>query len=89
MARDKVASTLMGAMPFSGLFIVALFKASHSPIFTGWLTSAIPFWLVLIIIAGLEGYFASQRKFFLFWLQSVCIFYAFYFSYLALSDLYA
>jgi len=62
ITRDKVASTLMGAMPFSGFFIVTLFKASYSPIFMRWLTSAIPFWLVLITIAGLEGYFASQRK---------------------------
>ena len=62
ITRDKVGSTLMGAMPFSGFFIVTLFKASYSPIFTRWLITAIPFWLVLITIAGLEGYFASQRK---------------------------
>jgi len=62
ITRDKVGSILMGAMPFFGFFIVALFKASYSPIFMRWLTSAIPFWLVLITIAGLEGYFASKRK---------------------------
>ena len=60
--RDVAGSTLMGAMPFFGLFIVTLFKASDSHSFMRWLTSAIPFWLVLITIAGLEGYFASQRK---------------------------
>jgi len=73
ITRDKVASTLMGAMPFSGFFIVTLFKATHSPIFMRWLTSAIPFWLVLIIIAGLEGYFASQRKIFSF-LVAICLY---------------
>lgn len=62
ITRDKVGSALMGAMPFFGFFIVALFKASNSPIFMRWLTSAIPFWLVLITIVGLEGYFASKRK---------------------------
>jgi len=62
VTRDKVGSTLMGAMPFLALFIVTLFKASYSPIFMRWLTTAIPFWLVLITIAGLEGYFASRRK---------------------------
>lgn len=64
VTRDKVGSTLMGAMPFLGLFIVILFSASNSSGFMKWLTSAIPFWLVLITIAGLEGYFASKRGFF-------------------------
>jgi hypothetical protein len=71
--RDKFGSTLMGAMPFSGFFIVTLFKASYSPIFMRWLTSAIPFWLVLITIAGLEGYFASQRKISSF-LVAICLY---------------
>ena len=62
ITRDMVGYTLIGAMPFFGLFIVTLFKAFDSPSFMRWLTSAIPFWLVLITIAGLEGYFASQRK---------------------------
>ena len=61
ITRDKVSSILMGAMPFLGLFIVILFSASNSPLFMKWLTSAIPFWFVLITIAGLEGYFASKR----------------------------
>ena len=62
ITRDKVGSALMGAMPFFGFFIVTLFKASDSLFFMRWLTSAISFWLALITIAGLEGYFASQRK---------------------------
>jgi len=62
IARDMVGSALMGALSFFGFFIVTLFKASDSPSFMRWLTSAIPFWLALITIAGLEGYFASQRK---------------------------
>lgn len=71
--RDKVGSTLMGAMPFSGFFSVTLFKASYSPIFMRWLITAIPFWLVLITIAGLEGYFASQRKISSF-LVAICLY---------------
>ena len=62
ITTDKIGSALMGAMPFSGFFIVTLLKASNSPIFVRWLTNAIPFWLILITSAGLEGYFASQRK---------------------------
>jgi hypothetical protein len=62
MTTDKVGSALMGAMPFSGFFIVTLLNASNSPIFVRWLTNAIPFWLILITSAGLEGYLASQRK---------------------------
>ena len=73
ITRDKVGSTLMGAMPFFGFFIVILFKASHSPIFMRWLTSAIPFWLALITIAGLEGYFASQRRIYSF-LVAICLY---------------
>jgi hypothetical protein len=63
MTTDKIGSALMGAMPFSGFFIVTLFNASNSPIFVRWLTNAIPFWLILITSASLEGYLASQRKF--------------------------
>lgn len=62
LTRDKVGAILMGVMPFFGLFIVALFAASDSSIFMRWLTRAIPFWLTLITLAALEGYFASQRK---------------------------
>ena len=63
ITSDKVGSTLMGVMPFFGLFGVILFEASDFSISTmRWLTRAIPFCLVLITIAGLEGYFASRRK---------------------------
>lgn len=62
ITKDKIGAILLGVMPFFGLFIVALFAASDSSIFMRWLTSAIPFWLTLITIAGFEGYFASQRQ---------------------------
>ncbi len=63
ITRDKVGAVLMGVMPFLGLFSVILFGELDSSISAmRWLTRAIPFWLVLIIIAGLEGYFASKRK---------------------------
>jgi hypothetical protein len=63
ITRDKIGAVLMGIMPFLGLFSVILLGESNSSI-SGmrWLTRAIPFWLVLIAIAGLEGYFASTRK---------------------------
>jgi len=60
---DKVGAILMGVLPFLGLFSVLLFGELDSSLSAmSWLTRAIPFWLVLIIIAGLEGYFASKRK---------------------------
>ena len=63
ITRDKVGAILMGVMPFWGLFSVLLFGELDSFLSAmSWLTRAIPFWLVLIIIAGLEGYFASKRK---------------------------
>ncbi|RLG33078.1 hypothetical protein DRN97_05880 [Methanosarcinales archaeon] len=63
ITRDKVGAILMGVMPFWGLFSVILLGESDFSISSvRWLTRAIPFWLVLIIIAGLEGYFASKRK---------------------------
>lgn len=62
ITRDKIGAILMGVMPFFGLFIVALFAASDFSIFMRWLTRAIPFWLTLITLVALEGYFASQRQ---------------------------
>jgi hypothetical protein len=63
ITRDKVGAVLMGVMPFLGLFSVILLGESDFSISSvRWLTRAISFWLVLIIIAGLEGYFASKRK---------------------------
>lgn len=73
ITEDRFGSILMGAMPFLGLSIVILFKASYSPIFMSWLTTAAPFWLVLITIAGLEGYFASRRKISSF-LVAICLY---------------
>lgn len=63
MTRDTVGAILMGVLPFFGLFSVLMFGELDSSLSTmRWLTRAIPFWLILIIIAGLEGYFASKRK---------------------------
>nr|CBH38610.1 hypothetical membrane protein [uncultured archaeon] len=63
LTRDKVGAILMGVLAFAGFFGLMLFEELLSPnISTSWLNKAIPFYFILITIAGFEGYFASQRK---------------------------
>ncbi len=67
ITKDKIGSILMGVLPFTGLSIITLYKGyfdfSGSVYYMRWLAEAIPFWLSLTVVPGLEGYFASKRKY--------------------------
>ena len=67
ITKDKIGSILMGVLPFTGISIITLYKGyfdfSSSVYYMRWLADAIPFWLFLTVIPGLEGYFASKRKY--------------------------
>jgi hypothetical protein len=63
ITRDTLGATLMGVMPFLGVFSIILLGELDSFIsFIEGLTRAVSFWFILIIIAGLEGYFASKER---------------------------
>ncbi|MGC9445180.1 MAG: hypothetical protein ACP5E9_09690, partial [Candidatus Methanospirareceae archaeon] len=61
--RDKIGSILMGILPFSVIFIIILIESLLSSNYTsGRAVRTISYWFILIVIAGLEGYFASKGK---------------------------
>ncbi len=66
ITKEKIGAILIGVLPFAGLSIIAFYTAyfgfSSSIYYKRWLVDAIPFWLSLTIILGLEGYFASRRE---------------------------
>jgi hypothetical protein len=61
--RDKVGSILIGILPFSIIFIIILVESLFSSNPTiDMVVRTIFYWFILILIAGLEGYFASKGK---------------------------
>lgn len=62
ITKDNVVSMSLGMSSVLGLFIGLLSKTYKYPFFESWLISAIPFWMLLAIIACLEGYFAAKSK---------------------------
>ena len=63
MSRDTVGAILMGMLPFLSVFSIILLGELDFSISSLWgLPRAIPFWFILIIIAGLEGYFAAKER---------------------------
>ncbi len=62
ITRNKIGAILIGVLPFLGISIMILFMEIIEISSIGRLYNVITFWFTLTVIAGFEGYFASQRK---------------------------